>query len=169
MTRGYPGAGKSTAAKIIHKLTGAEHLWADRVRRKMYKQPTYSHQENMHLYTHLNDLASELLSEGKSVIFDTNFNFYRDRQHLRQIASKNKAKVVIVWVQADKQVAKQRATVDAHLHKHTRVLGNMPIKHFERISNNLESPREDEKFVELDGTMIDDDYVEQRLHEVGIV
>lgn len=165
---GYPGAGKTTVAKIVHKLTGAEHLWADHVRRKMYQQPSYSHLENMHLYTHLNDLTNELLADGKSVIFDTNFNFYSDRKHLGEIASKQNAQVIIVWVKADKKLAKQRATVDAHLQKHTRVLGNMPIKQFDRISNNLELPRADEKVIELDGTKIDDDYVSQKLYEAGI-
>jgi len=166
---GYPGAGKTTTAKIIHKLTGAEHLWADHIRREMYKSPNYSHAENMHLYTHLNNTTAEVLAEGKSVIFDTNFNFYRDRRHLREIAQEYGAKTFIIWVQADKNTAKQRATVDAHLHSHTRVLGNMPIDHFERISSNLEPPHVDEQTIIIDGNRISEKYIKEKLSQAGII
>ena len=73
---GYPGAGKTTAAKVIHSLTGATHLWADHERRKLFATPNYSHAENIELYDKLNKTAAELLQQGKSVIFDTNFNFF---------------------------------------------------------------------------------------------
>ncbi len=42
---GYPGAGKTTTAKLIAELTGAVHLWADAERRRMFDVPTYSHAE----------------------------------------------------------------------------------------------------------------------------
>ncbi len=163
---GYPGSGKTTTAKLIAELTGAEHLWADHVRREMYKQPTYSHLENLHLYTHLNDMTDQLLSVGKSVVFDTNFNFYKDRQHLREIASRYKVRTIVVWVNAPKDLAKQRATVDAHLHAHTRVLGHMPVEHFERISENLEPPHDNEDVVEIDGTKVTADYIRTKLESV---
>ena len=165
---GYPGAGKTTTAKIIHKLTGAEHLWADHVRREMYDHPTYSHAENMHLYPHLNDMTDKLLSEGKSVVFDTNFNFYSDREHLRSIAAKHGAHTIVVWVQADKNIAKKRATVDAHLHISTRVLGNMSVEHFERISSNQEDPHEDETVIDIEGREISESYVLTQLNQADV-
>lgn len=160
---GYPGAGKTTAAKIIANLAGAEHLWADKVRRETYHSPTYSHSENLKLYGHLNQVAEGLLKKGKSVIFDTNFNFYKDRENLQGIAENNNAKTWLVWVQTAKGLAKQRAVVDAHLHAHTRVLGHMPESHFERISGNLEEPRQSEDYIVLDGTKLTEDYVKQAL------
>ncbi len=166
---GYPGSGKTTAAKLISELTGAEHLWADHVRREMYKQPTYSHQENLHLYGHLNDVTDKLLAVGKGVIFDTNFSFYKDRQHLRGIAARYKAKTVVVWVKAPKNLAKQRATVDSHLHTHTRVLGHMPEADFERMSGNLEPPHDDEDVIEIDGTTISQTYMEDKLAAAGLL
>ena len=77
---GYPGAGKTTTSKVIHALSGAVHLWADQIRRERFGAPTYSHEENLELYDYLNELTSELLRTGQSVIFDTNFNFYKDRE-----------------------------------------------------------------------------------------
>lgn len=155
---GYPGAGKTTTAKAIHRLTGAVHLWADEIRKERFGKPTHSHEENLQLYSHLNEVTDELLSTGQSVIFDTNFNFYKDRQHLRDIAAKHGAETKLVWVTTPKAIAKERATMDAH-RQDTRVLGDMPVEQFERISNNLQSPQADEPFIEVDGTKVSDKYI----------
>lgn len=161
---GYPGAGKTTAALEIHRQTGAVHLWADHIRRERYRHPSYSHQENIELYSHLNELTAELLAAGNSVIFDTNFNFYKDRQRLRQIAREHGARSVLIWVTTPKQVARKRATTNADS-QHTRVLGDMPLEAFERMSRNLQPPRTDELTIELDGTMISPAYIKEQLRD----
>lgn len=161
---GYPGAGKTTVALEIHKITGATHLWADHIRRERFNPPTYTHEENLQLYSHLNELAAELLAAGNSVIFDTNFNFYKDREHLRKIAETHNARCILVWVTTPKNIARQRAIKDAH-QQTTRILGNMPLKDFERMSSNLQPPREDELHVEIDGTKITADYLKHILKE----
>lgn len=165
---GYPGAGKTTVAKLLHELTGAQHLWADHVRREMYKNPTYSHSENLHLYAHLNDVTDKLLSAGKSVIYDTNFNFYKDRKKLSLVADQYGFKTVVIYVQTPKEIAEQRATIDAHLHKHTRVLGHMPKVDFERMTSNLELPGDHENVVAIDGTKVSKDYLHAQLAAAGI-
>jgi len=147
---GYPGSGKTTASKLLHQITGAEHLWADHERKKRFAVPSYTHAENLKLYAELNAMAGRLLAEGKSVIFDTNFNFFSDRQKLRRIAAKYNAPVIVVWVVAPKAVARERATQDAH-RQETRILGDMTVANFERMSKNLQPPRAGETVVQLDG------------------
>jgi len=161
---GYPGAGKTTTAKIIHELTGATHLWADQIRRERFGTPTYSHSENIELYDYLNELTAELLHTGQSVVFDTNFNFYKDRQRLREIATKHGGDSKLLWVQTPKEIARQRAVKDAHKHA-TRVLGHMPERDFERMTNNLEEPHDDEPYIEVDGTKVSQEYIDHLLHE----
>ena len=147
---GYPGAGKTTAARLIAEVTGAEHLWADHERRQRHGEPTYSHAENLALYKELNDVAATKLAQGKSVVYDTNFNFFKDREKLRQIAQQAGAETKLVWVTTDKQTAKGRATTNAHKQE-TRVLGNMPVEHFERMSRNLEEPASSEQPIKIEG------------------
>lgn len=163
---GFPGAGKTTTAKIIHELSGAVHLWADKVRRERFIHPTHSHQENLELYDHLNEVTAELLRAGNSVVFDTNFNFYKDRQHLRAIAAEHGAETKVVWVKAPGPVAKDRATMSAHT-QHTRVLGDMTPEHWQRIADNLEPPRAGEDVIEVDGTKVAKDYLKALLKWPG--
>jgi predicted kinase len=163
---GFPGAGKTTAAKVIHELTGAVHLWADHERHELYGTPTYSHEENVQLYDQLNDEASHLLTDGKSVIYDTNFGFYRDRKLMRRIATQQHAAVLVVWVTTPEDIARRRAT-DSSNRQPTRILGdhngNMPLQKFENICTSFEKPQEHEEYIQLDGTKITTQYVAETL------
>lgn len=147
---GYPGSGKTTASKYIHELTGAVHLWADHERNRRFVNPTHSHKENLTLYEQLNNETAELLHEGKSVIFDTNFNFFKDRERLRAIAASAGAQSVLVWVTTPKELARERATKHSH-GQHTRIWGNMPPETFKRIARNMQPPRPEEHPTKLNG------------------
>lgn len=151
---GYPGAGKTTVAKLIAERTGAVHLWADHERHEMFGQPNHSHQENLQLYKELNSQTDRLLASGKSVIFDTNFNFHKDRQHLRDIAAGNNAETYVIWLTTSKETAKKRAVEDSH-GRHTRLYGNMPEVDFERMAGQLEPPSKDEKVIKIEGVKLD--------------
>jgi predicted kinase len=163
---GYPGSGKTIASKIIAKNTNAVHLWADHIRREKIGEPTYSISENRSLYSELNEKTAELLKQGISVVFDTNFNFYKDRQRLRKIAAQYSATCQLIWVQTPKKLAKTRAVDEAHLHQ-SRILGAMPEAQFSRLAKNLEPPQESESFIALDGTKLTPAYIKKmfNLHE----
>jgi predicted kinase len=160
---GYPGAGKTTTAQSVQRVTGAVHLWADQVRRELFTQPTFSDAEHQALYERMNQQTAELLAKGKSVVFDTNFRHKRDRQRLREIASEYKARVILLWIVTDKAIARQRATRDADKQP-TRVLGDMPLDKFEFMTSDVELPSPDEQYIQVDGTRVTDDYIRELLH-----
>lgn len=162
---GYPGSGKTSTSKIIHELTGAVHLWADKIRNERYPKPTHAHQENIDLYNHLNELTTELLASGQSVIFDTAFNFYKDREYLRAIANGHNAKSLLIWVQTEKDLAKQRATHDNHAARNTYP-EIMSEQRFERIAGDFERPHPNERTIKLDGTKISSEYVQSKLENL---
>jgi len=159
---GYPGSGKTTVAKIIHEKSGAEHLWTDWERRSMFEQPTHSDSENNKLYSYLNIMTGQMLSEGKSVIFDTNFNFQKDRDHLRKIAEQNNAQTWIIWVTTSRELSKKRATEQTE-EQANRVLGRMSAEDFDRIADHLQPPQESETFIKIDGTDVDKGALIQQL------
>lgn len=150
---GYPGAGKTRVSRIIAEVTGAVHLWADTERHKMFPNPTHSLEESQQLYDHLNAVAEDLLAQGKSVVFDTNFNFHADREKLRAIAERQGAEMIIFWIATPLETAKKRAVG-------TRLLRNGYMMHmseeqFDAIAAKLEQPTKDENFIKIDGTEID--------------
>lgn len=150
---GYPGAGKTTVAQLIAKQTGAAHIWADLERHKMFGQPRHNETESQELYDQLNHDTEQLLSEGKSVIFDTSFNHRRDRDQLRKIASRHGADTVVVWLTTPSEIARERAV-------HSQLVRNgyefkMTPEEFNRIANHLEPPAKDEKVIKIDGVKLD--------------
>ncbi|HWB39576.1 MAG TPA: AAA family ATPase [Candidatus Saccharimonadales bacterium] len=150
---GAPGAGKTQIAKFIAKETGAEHLWADVERHKLFGQPTHALGESDRLYAELNDRTDQLLGEGKSVVFDTNFNYHADRQLLHKIADKHGATTVTIWVTTPEDLARQRAVSPPTTRN--GYLQGMTDAEFDAIVAKLEPPHEDEKVIKIDGTNID--------------
>ncbi|HET9174333.1 MAG TPA: ATP-binding protein [Candidatus Saccharimonadales bacterium] len=151
---GFPGAGKTSIAKVIHEATGATHLWADKIRRERLGPPNYTHKENLELYEHLNQMTGELLRAGNSVVYDTNFKFRKDRDLLRDIAHQHGAETVVVWLTTPQALAKHRAT-ESHHQGHTRIHGEMSPADFDRLVADTEWPDASEHAVQIDGTTID--------------
>lgn len=158
---GYPGAGKTTAAKIIHELTGAVHISSDALRLKMFPHPTFSQAEHNHLYRVLDERVTEALRGGEDAIYDANLNRYRHRVEKYQICEATGAKPVLLWVHTPKELAKTRA-VD-HSRGHLVPKEEAPHDMFERITRLIEDPKVTEPYIVLDGTKITLGYVKQQL------
>jgi len=159
---GAPGAGKTQISKMIAELTGAEHLWADVERHRIFGQPTHSLEESEELYKRLNDNADLLLSQGKNVIFDTNFNYYADRQLMRDIAAKHDAETVVIWVTTPEAIARSRAVYPPTMRN--GYMQGMSDQEFDAIVHKLEPPTEDEKVIKIDGTKIDETQIKSLLN-----
>jgi predicted kinase len=159
---GFPGSGKTTVSKLIHDTTGAIHIWADHERQAMFDKVTHSKQESDELYTELNDRTSSLLETGQSVIFDTNFNYRKDRDFLRGIAAKHNAKTVVIWMTTPVEVARNRALHDDHRDRN-KYDDVMTEAEFDRLINHLEPPTEDETVIKIDGSDIDIAAVKRQL------
>ncbi len=149
---GYPGAGKTTTAEVIQQLTGAVHLSSDKMRLETTPQPTFSQDEHNQLYKKLDQTTEELLKQGKSVIYDANLNRRQHRQEKYDICQRTGAQPVLLWVQTDKSLAKQRALDGsrAHLIPQTETADQM----FDRIAEIIETPQIDEQPIVVDGTKV---------------
>lgn len=159
---GYPGSGKTTASRLIAELTGAEHIWTDHERHKLFAHPTHSEQESRELYNRLNTQTDQLLSQGKSVIFDTSFNYRRDRDYMRAIAAKYDADIKVIRVLAPRELAKSRALHPDHASSN-HYAWTMAPDDFERIAGHLEEPADHEQAIVMDGTMMTKEYVGEAL------
>lgn len=150
---GYPGAGKTTISKLIAKRTGAIHLWADAERHKMFGEPTHKHEESIQLYEYLNHRAAELLSNGESVVFDTNFNFASDRQNLHEIAKQRGAETKVIWVATPVDVAREKAVHPPEMRN--GYMSGMTPEEFDLIVSKLEPPDKNENVIKIDRSQLD--------------
>jgi predicted kinase len=154
---GYPGAGKTTVASLIHEVTGAEHLSSDQIRLELFPEPTFSQEEHNKLYTEIDARTKALLAAGKDVIYDANLNRYSHRQEKYAICEAVGAQSKLIWVQTPREVAKLRAQQTDRLHLWPK--NETPDAMFERIADVIEEPWESENYVTIAGEGVTQDKV----------
>lgn len=154
---GYPGAGKTTVAGLISQLTGAVHLSSDQARIELFPKPKFSQTEHDKLYDYLDKKTEELLSQGKSVIYDANLNRYQHRHDKYEICKRTDATPVLVWVQTNKTLAKERAVHESRAH----LVPGHETAHdmFDRIADIIEPPHSDEQPIIIDGTEVSSELI----------
>jgi predicted kinase len=163
---GYPGAGKTTAAEAIARLTGAVHLSSDAFHVAVFPEQTFSKEEHTLRYRTLDYVTELLLRSGVSVIYDANMNRYIHRLEKYRICEKYGVKPKLIWVKAPEPTARVRATVEGE-DDPKRPYGNLDETTFNRLVRNIQPPRGDEPCIEIDGTKITDDYVAAQLGLTG--
>lgn len=159
---GYPGSGKTTVSQIIHRLTGAEHVWASKVRQERFKEMEYQPGNSAKLYEILNQAVADKLARGQSVIYDTNFRFRKDRDHMRTIAQSVGVDVKLIWIQVPRELAEQRAVEESE-DKPTRIWGNMPRGRFEQLADDFDEPSADERPIVIKGINVTEETVRAAL------
>jgi predicted kinase len=164
---GYPGAGKTTAAEIIHDLTGAVHLSSDKTRFEMFPRPSFSQKEHAELYRRLDQRTEDLLKAGQSVIYDANLNRLEHRQDKYDICKKVGAHAALLWVKTPVELAKERAGHQGR--QHLWPPNETADQLFNRIVGLIEEPQVSEKYVVLDGTKLDTSHVRQELVDAGLL
>lgn len=161
MLLGYPGAGKTTTAKIIEELTGARRLTSDEERLKRFPNPVFSPSEHTQLYHQLDEETEKLLDSGQSVIYDANLNRYAHRADKYRICKITNSRPVLIWLDTNRDLSEKRSA-DRGRQKLWPV-GETPQAMFTRIANLIEPPRADESPIILDGSALTPSMVETAL------
>lgn len=164
---GYPGAGKTTVAKIIQRLTGSDYLSSDQLRGQLFPNSTFSQAEHDELYKELDEQLVQTMKTGHSIVYDANLNRQIHRQEKYDLADRYRYKIVLVWVKTPRQIARQRRIEDL-AHHHLVPPNETPLAMFERTATAFEEPSNNELYIEVDGTKVTEDYVRQKLVEAGI-
>jgi len=158
---GLPGSGKTTLSKQIQKITKAVRLSSDEHRLLLFPEPTFSQKEHDNLYGILDHNVEHLLDSGHDVIYDANLNRCKHREEKYDLAKQHGANVLLWWVQTDQGLAKKRRISEQD---HTLIPSDeSPEQLFERISELIEKPSENEPYIAVDGTKITREYVKNLL------
>ena len=108
MVCGLPGTGKSYFSGKLSERTPSITIQTDMIRRTLFKPPSYSPQESYIVYSVAHSLIDYFLVNGYIVIFDATNLTESNRQKVYAIAERNKAKLLIVWIDAPAEVVRAR-------------------------------------------------------------
>lgn len=161
---GYPGAGKTTFASALRRVTGAYHLSSDKMRLELFPDPTFSQYEHDVLYEELNELTKMILEDNEDVIYDANLNRYRHRAEKYELAKKLGVDFKLWWIKVPREIARARRVGEV-----TTYLipdGETPENMFDRVVDVFEEPDlPSEPYIVVDGTKITDEYVKKLLNQ----
>ncbi len=117
---GFTGAGKSFVADIIKKQGDFIVLKSDVIRKELaginpymhvyadFEKGLYSKEMTERVYDELFKRAEKYLKRRKNVIIDASFLDKGKRDRARELAKKLNANILILWVETDEKLIKER-------------------------------------------------------------
>ncbi len=148
---GFPGSGKTYLARQLSADLHAAHVQGDRIRSELFEAPRYDDQEN-ELVEHLMlYMTEEFLSAGLSVVYDINASRLSQRRYLRDLARKNKANPVLVWLQVDPETALSRVVKRDRRTSDDRYALPLDRTTFEQLASRMQNPSSTEDYIVLSG------------------
>lgn len=105
---GLPGTGKSYFSRNLGERLPSVIVESDALRKGLFCSPTYSAQESHRLFNACHRLIEELLRSGITVILDATNLVEQHRERLYRISQRLRVKVIVVQVEAPREVVLQR-------------------------------------------------------------
>jgi predicted kinase len=143
---GVPGAGKSEVARYLAQNHPFLLLSTDALRLR------YRFESGVVTRQIMDQLATQLLPQHISIIFDGIHLGRKDRDAVRQLAQAHQAEVKLIHVVAEPSVVEQRLTSRMQHPELVAAEGKFVISpdHFRRIVRYLEAPTIDESVITVD-------------------
>lgn len=153
LTLGYPGSGKTYFSERFSKEMDIVHLNADRFRLQMFAQPTYTPEEHRQLFEAMDKKCKELLENGQSVIYDANHNRRWKRKVMQDIADAAGARYLLLYFKTPLEVALERnaGREIGKTEEEKTAYRTVDEAVIHRMNRNIETPGDNEPFVEVDG------------------
>jgi len=105
---GLPGTGKSYFSRKLAERLPSVIVESDALRKRLFRSPTYSAEESHRLFCACHRLIEEFLGSGISVILDATNLVEHHREPLYRIAQRLQAKLILVQVEAPRELVRQR-------------------------------------------------------------
>lgn len=169
---GYPGSGKTFLARQLSEDLQAAHIHSERIRFELFERPRYDRQENQIIEHLMRYMAEEFLKAGISVLYDINAMRASQRRELRELARRNKAEVVMTWLQIDQESAFTRATKRDKRRADDKFAEPLSKDAFMRTISAMQNPDLTEEYIVISGKHT---YATQRsaivkkLYDLGLI
>ena len=172
MLYGYPGSGKTYFARQFCDNFQAAHLQADKIRSELFNEPRFDKQENDIVDSLMNYMSEEFLNAGLSVAFDMNASKAGQRRKLRNMAIKNGAVPLVVWLQIDQDTAYYRSANRDRRKADDKYAVNWDEANFTHISNSMQRPTNAEKYTVISGKHLfsmQQSAIVRKLRDLGVI
>ncbi|MFN3973875.1 MAG: AAA family ATPase [Dehalococcoidia bacterium] len=137
---GLPGSGKTTFSRRLAQRLPVLLLESDALRKALFPTPTHSLQESARLFRAVHLLIEGFLKKGIPVILDATNLQEVHREPLYAIAERNKAHLVLVWVEAPEEIVRQRLERRSRKEE-TGDLSDATWEVYQRMRATAERPR----------------------------
>lgn len=172
MFYGYPGAGKTYFARQFCENFQSAHLQADKVRSELFAEPRFDKQENDIVNSLMDYMAEEFLTAGLSVAYDMNAAKAGQRRKLRNLAIKNGAIPLVVWLQIDQDTAFYRSTNRDRRRTDDKFAVNWDEPHFNNITTSMQRPTNAENYAVISGKHLfnmQQSAIVRKLRDLGVL
>ena len=105
---GLPGTGKSYFSRKLAERLPSVVVESDALRKQLFPTPAYSAEESHRLFCGCHRLIEDLLGSGISVILDATNLVEHHREPLYRIAQRLQAKLILVQVEAPRELVRER-------------------------------------------------------------
>jgi hypothetical protein len=105
---GLPGTGKSHFCDQLAERLPLVILNSDALRKTLFPSPSYRTEESGQLFQAIHRLIEDLLKKGIPLVLDATNLAERYREHLYRIADRQKARLILVRVEAPAEVVYER-------------------------------------------------------------
>lgn len=151
LTVGLTGAGKTYTSQRFAKDSDAIYLNGDALRMAMIEEPTFTADEHRMVYRAMDYIVGQLLQQGRSVIYNANFNRYQTRVEKYTLAKDCHARCIVFWVQVPFEVAKERVLMRQHEIPADKQRRD-PLANLRALQATFEPPHSHEPVITVDGT-----------------
>jgi predicted kinase len=169
---GFPGTGKTYFARQLCDHLQAAHIQGDRIRHELFEEPRYDKDENATVTQLMDYMTGEFLSAGVSVIYDTNLMRLSQRRILRDMARKQHAQPMLIWLQIDIESAFARVAGRDRRKTEDKYAMNLDRSTFDSIISHMQNPQPSEDYIVISGKhthSTQQSAVMKRLRELGLI
>lgn len=139
---GLPGAGKSTAGKLLAKRLGISFIETDQIWRSKFRNPQYTEDESKIVFESVMQALQSTIDSGKSVIVEGVFASFERIKKIQKTAKSSNSSTIIVRFICD------LALIDERLRNRTEIDGSrIPNELIESLSKRFKSWPENNPYI----------------------
>ena len=144
---GMPSSGKTLLSDNLSSLLGMAHVSSERLRFELFEDPRYDKTEQQIITQLMNYMTEQFIKSGVSVVYDISLSRNVDRKHLKDLARKLNAHLMLVWLQIDIDSAWARSKARDKRKPEDKYAAKLTQDQFKQAVKIMQNPTNEEFLV----------------------